>query len=297
MERSGPWAEKFAHPEVLELEGGKVEVVDLRPNNPKTAIPLVIEHGWVGQPAVSQRNSEMLANMGRRIIAINAPHGIKPSRENPDIPMAELRKAEALTKTLDAKHIGKADVFTHSEGALFVTAAALEQPERVRSIIYFAPVGLIGPDSFLQLTKRFLADQAEQKKQSRAGGGKERAAIEWVALQKAIGAMAAGPVQSIAELRAIVTTQIEENLKALREKGVKVIIMHPVNDKAFPMERMQQMVKGNMVDGFLSVGDPKQSGGEIADTHNAWFLSPREYSAAIDSLLDTIERNIAAERA
>jgi hypothetical protein len=45
------------------------------------------------------------------------------------------------------------------------------------------------------------------------------------------------------------------------------------------------------VDGFLSVGDPSQTG-EISDTHNSIFLSPRQFSAAIDSLLDTTERNI-----
>lgn len=36
------------------------------------------------------------------------------------------------------------------------------------------------------------------------------------------------------------------------------MIIHPVGDKAFPMDRMQRMVKKDMVDGFLSVGDVKK---------------------------------------
>lgn len=74
----------------------------------------------------------------------------------------------------------------------------------------------------------------------------------------------------------------------MKQLGVKVVIMHPVGDKAFPMEKMQKMVDGGMVNGFISVGDAKKTG-EIAETHNAWYLTPRKYTLAINSILKNFD--------
>ena len=38
------------------------------------------------------------------------------------------------------------------------------------------------------------------------------------------------------------------------------------------------------------MGDPEGTG-RIADTHNAWYLSPQEYTDGVDSILDTMEEN------
>ena len=309
LERKDRYTEVFAHPETLELQGGRVNVVDLQPEHLKTPVPLIIEGGWLGNIPTWEKNARLFADMGRRVIIVGAPHGITPNREDPDLPLAELRKAEAFVPILDAKGIEEADVLTHSEGGVFMTAAALEHPERIRTLVYYAPVGLIGDDGFWKLAWRFLTDMKNQADDIKKGkGGAERKEQDRTGLMPALKILLSSPLQSLKEVLAMAGRQTQENIRALHDKGVKIIIMHPVNDAVSPIDRMAGtaegggIVKADMVDGFLSVGDPsleptfpdaKPHGNEISDTHNSVFLSPRQYSVAIDSLLDTMERNIA----
>lgn len=282
--------DKFSNPEILKSEDfeGKIKVIDLEPDTPKSETPLLIVPGWAATAEVHKDNAIEFAKRGRRTIAISAPHGVEVSPENEDMPLAELRKAQSVLEVLNQKGIERADVVTHSEAALFVTAVALQNPERFRTIVYNAPAGLIGEDSFWQLAQRFSTDILTQVKNTLTGRAKF-SKVNTV-FTEALKTILAGPQKSLDEVKAIASIQIQESLKQLREKGVKVIIVHPVNDKAFPMERMQQMLKKEMVDGFVSTGDPKQTG-KISDTHNSWYLSPEKYSAAVDSLLDTVEKN------
>ena len=174
----------FKHPERLLTIGGSVEVVVLKPEHLKTEVPLVLVPGWAATAEVHKRNAILFAEAGRRTIVISAPHGIPPAPgEYENIPLAESRKAAATEHALEAKLIDRADVVTHSEAAIFVTVAALRQPERYRSITYLAPAGLIGEDSFWQLARRFNADSVRQM--SEAGTEKGRWSQILMALREA----------------------------------------------------------------------------------------------------------------
>lgn len=332
-ERKDQYAERFKHPEVLEIEGGTVEVVDLQPppERLKTPVPLIVMPGWLGNVEVWEKTAVMMVKEGRRVIVVAAPHGVETGREDPTIPQAELRKAASFMRILDAKGIEKADVLTHSEGGVFMTAAALENPDRVRTLLYNAPVGLIGEDGFWKLAWRFFNDMAKETSEIKGGKGGEERAAQALTGQKAGGkALFKWPepgtpgithgkaaLQALKEVIAMAKSQTQNNIRALHEAGVKIIIMHPVGDRVSPMSRMVgtpeldeegkmipteedrikvegAIVKADMVDGFLSVGDPTGTG-EISDTHNSVFLSYKQFTAAIDSLLDTVERNIAKE--
>jgi pimeloyl-ACP methyl ester carboxylesterase len=283
-----PYEMYFKNPEVLNVEGGRVEVVDLVPERQKTEVPLVLVPGWSSGIETHKHSAKLLAESGRRVVGISATHGMTPEKmAHENAPLAELRKAEAVMLALDERKIEKADILTHSEGALFVTAAALAHPERFRNIVYYAPAGLIGEDSFWELGARFHADTVAQfKDRDKEEGRRERMDVS---ARGVAASILSNPARSLEEVKAIATTQIQENLRALHEKGIGIIIMHPVGDRGFPMERMTQMVKGDMVDGFISVGDPSQTG-VISDTHNALFLSPDKFTPAVDAILDTLER-------
>lgn len=280
---------RFENPEVLEFDEfpkGKVEVVDLDPQEKKTETPLVIIPGWAATAEVCKENSQIFSEeLGRRTITLNAPHGIETDPQE-DIPLAELRKAAAITKVIEEKNIEKVDVLTHSEGALFTTIAAMQNPEKFRSIIYFSPAGLIGEDNFWRLISRFGSDLFQQWKDRKKSP--ERESKINTALIEALKTFK-NPKMSLDEIMAIADSQIQENLRELKQLGVKIVIMHPVGDKAFLMERMQKMVDGGMVNGFISVGDAKKTG-EVAETHNAWYLTPRKYTLAVDSILKNFDQ-------
>ena len=279
---------RFENPEVFEFNEfpkGKVEVVDLDPQEKKAEVPLLIVPGWAATAEVCKENSQIFSEeLGRRTITLNAPHGIEIDPQE-DIPLAELRKAAAITRVIEEKNIEKIDVLTHSEGALFTTIAAMQNPEKFRSIVYFSPAGLIGEDNFWKLVSRFSSDLFQQWKDRKKSPERESkintAFIEALKTFK-------NPKMSLDEIKAIANLHIQENLRDLKQLGVKIVIMHPVGDKAFPMERMQEIVKGGMVDGFISVGDAKKTG-EVAETHNAWYLTPRKYTLAINSILENFD--------
>ena len=104
--------------------------------------------GWAATAEVHKRNAILFAEAGRRTIVISAPHGIPVvPGEYKNIPVAEAaRKAAAIECALQTTLINRADVVTHSEAAIFVTVAALKQPERYRSITYIAPASLMRAD-------------------------------------------------------------------------------------------------------------------------------------------------------
>ena len=283
--------ERFNNPEILESDdspGSKVEIVDIDPQEKKTDMPLLVIPGWAATVEVHKENAKIFSELGRRTITISSPHGIETKQEG-DIPLAELRKAMAITKVIEEKRLEQVDVVTHSEGALFTTIAALRNPERFRSIVFVSPAGLIGEDSFWELTKRFSSDLLQQWKDRKKSPERNTQINTQIktALIEALKTFRS-PKKSLDEIKAIANTQIQENLRELRRQGVKVIIIHPVGDKVLPMERMQKMVTGEMVDGFISAGDAKQTGG-VAETHNAWYLTPQQYTKAVNSILTSLE--------
>jgi len=285
-----PYEEQFEHPEVIEAGDSQVEIVDLNPEEPKTETPLLVVPGWASSANVHKENAKIFAEHGRRTIAMTAPHGVDvkedeyDNEEEENIPLAELRKAQSVIDVINAKGLEKVDIVTHSEGALFVTAAALDNPGKFRNIVYYAPAGLIGDDNFFSLAKRFGANILQQAREKK----EEQEEVIHTALMTAVKAIIDDPKKSLDEVKAIAEMQIQNDLKKLKESGVGIVIMHPADDKVFPMERMQKMVDDNMVDGFVSVGDPQKTG-EIPDGHNSWFLDPETFSPAVDSILDSME--------
>ena len=273
--------------EILKTPAGEsVEALKFTPASKKSEVAVVIAPGWSATARVQAENARVLADAyGRETWVLDSPHGVKTSADW-ETPEAEARKAEALSAV--TANLEKVDAVAHSEGALYTTAAALKNPAKFRSLTFIAPAGLSSEDNFWGLSKRFVADLVKQNQlKNKEIGRSQRIGI---ATREGAKSIFKSLPKSLAEVRAIAETQIGDNLIKLRQAGVKTIIIHSVGDKAFPMEKMQAYVKKEMIDGFVSVGDTAETG-EMADTHNAWYLTPEKYARAVGSLLETIEKN------
>lgn len=274
--------EQFEKKEKLIINDQEVKVRDIIPKNLEDETPVFIGTGWAEPPEAYKENILTMAECGRRTLAIEASstHGVKDKEieeNNPDLPKAELRKIAALIKTLEEKQIDKIDAVSHSEAGLYTVLAAFLYPEKFRNIILVDSAGIIGKDSFMGLAKRFSADLLNEAKR-----GKEDPQLRGTIMKKTIeGAksIAANPKRSLEEVFAIAKTQISDLLQELREKGIGVGIIHAVDDKAFPMERVQETIKKDMVDGFYSV----------RGTHNEVMLKPEEYTKLAANALTDIE--------
>lgn len=271
--------EKFANRQKIELLGGAIEVVDVMPERLKTEVPVVFAPGWGETPETFKDSIKIMAELERRVLSLEHSRGGK-TEELPQTEYSadELRKALALIEILEAKGIDRADVIAHSEGAINSVIAAALHPEKFRNMVLVGPGGLIGPDKFPKLAGRFSlklinntinAIVEPERMTALLRGGRE--SLKYVVKN---------PAKSLKEAVAISESEIHETLKDLREQGIGVAVIHGVDDPVFPMDRMQDIVERDQIDGFYSV----------KGAHDEIWVHPEKYVALADQALDALER-------
>lgn len=276
--------EQFSQKNEIEILGGKIEMVDVKPDNPKTEIPALFAPGWSGTPEMYKDTIRILYENNRRVLSLaHARHGgdekSAPESVQTEYPADELRKALALLKLLGEKNIEKIDVIAHSEGAINTAIAASLAPEKFRNIVFVNPAGLIGPDRFPKLAGRFalaaiqtLFEVVSYKQETEKTRFRR-------ALKESLRYIAKNPVRALKEAVAISQSEINDMLKDLHSLGIGIAIINGIDDPVFPMNRMQAIVKSAEIDAFLSV-----KGG-----HNEIVSDPEKYAASADELLDKLE--------
>lgn len=233
-------------------------------------------------------------------------------------PPATLRRALSLLSILEIKNIKKADMIGHSEGGIDASVAKFLNPERVGNLVLVATGGLLGSDTTWDLVKRnakqaqeegkgyypvdhrnyeFTGEEQSSKEEiekairdgltalaenpqravdiARMGEDKDTA---WRAFRTISKYMIQNPKRAFEETQAIAISEIGPLLRLIRKDGSKVGIIHGVDDRTMPMDRMQKsgevvadkkdedgtMIKGS-VDGFVSV----------LGSHNTLAAEPR----------------------
>lgn len=256
MKRSS-FEDQFAFREKFKTVGGTAEVVDVRPEHPES-LPLVIASAWAMGPDVYRGVLEELFKENRRAISIDHPRvGGEMTDEDLErgkgLPEAELRKALSLIDILNEKGIEKVDMIGHSEGGVNSAIAAWLHPEKVRTLILYAPGGLYGDDNFFDLVKRLGEQSPEQVKDVPVREGVAPIVPSDVIMKSMAEYVLKNPFRAYQEGKGVAESDTRKLIEELRAKGVHVVIVSAVNDPVFPPEKFQKMVNANMVDGFLSV--------------------------------------------
>lgn len=305
--------EQLENPENLRLDETELSVYDIKPEKQKSEVPTVFVPGRGVRVSVFKYNIETLAEDGRRVISVDSLHGIETPKVE-DIPLVELQKIQAIIQSLDIKGIEKADVVAHSEGGFYMVMAALLFPGRIRNIVLIDSAGLIGKDNPLDLIRRFAEDAKIEAKHKESLDkvsiiNSERRTRGLTAQFWADSLLS--PRKSFQEIYAISQSDIRDILRELKKQGVGISIIHGVDDKGFPMERIQferlpnesdkefnariekikqdngktaEKIKGNidtsMIDGLYSV----------KGVHNEIFLRPDLYTKIVIHALDAMEK-------
>jgi pimeloyl-ACP methyl ester carboxylesterase len=232
--------EQFNHPEKFELNGMIIKVVDIQPQKLKTNIPTIVVPGFSATPDTLKDLILQTALAGRRVISAYAPHGISLKTKNKDVnlPEAEMRKLELLLQLISVKNFSRVNVIANSEGAIAVTTAATLYPDKFANIILIDPAGLIGDDNFFQLAKRKMAD-AEAEELFLPKFKKVRYPASKI---DAIESFLINIPASLKEIHAIAHSDITENLKKIHEAGIGLKIIHGIDDKIFPLEKVRAMI-------------------------------------------------------
>jgi pimeloyl-ACP methyl ester carboxylesterase len=99
--------------------------------------PMVLIHGLVGSSLIWRRNVAALAQQAG-VYAIDLPNMGK-SQRIPDLDATLEATADRVAAFMDAVGIEQADLVGHSHGGAVSLMLAARHPERVRSLILFAP--------------------------------------------------------------------------------------------------------------------------------------------------------------
>lgn len=280
-------AKQFKATEIYTMGGTTIEAFDVQPEKLKTEIPVFFGTGWSASRGVYEAGILGIAEQGRRVLSLFAPHGVDTDPEfgkgNNTYPASELRKAIAMLHVLVEKDVSQVDVVAHSESAMWTLIVAMMHPEKIRNIVLIDPAGLIGDDTLKRLATGFSLDLIRNTlNEEKLARPEVTATFRPGNATDTLGAlqnMFSNPLHSVREVLAIRDADIRDMLGSLREQGKHISIIQGARDTVFPMEQMQNIVKKDMVDGFYSV-----YGG-----HNEFNLNPNAYVHVTDIALDGLE--------
>jgi len=277
---------QFAHREHFNVAGGNAEVVDITPETLKDETPVFLAPAWALNVDVYERAIKTLSERERRVVSISHPRrgGDLKARSSEEemekYPEEELRKAYNILEVIDQKNISQVDAIAHSEAAINVTIAAMLHPEKFRNIVYYAPAGMIGKDTFTRLMGGF-SKQGERPATFAdipvTDGEKETAAAAMSSVKSYI---AANPLRAAKEVREISQSQIHEMIRYLHEKGIGIVVASGVDDPVFPMKKIREIAKLDGIDGFLSM---RGGHGGLGDL-------PEEFMAKVEEMLSALEQ-------
>ena len=281
--------------EKLELIREK-DILDLypKPGEEKPSLPVLVAPGWADTAKAMKKPLEALVEKGRRALTLDYPRKslINESIEGQSIEAAQ--RAFTLLETIDKKDLKEVDAIGYSEGGLDLAIAASLRPEKFRNLVFVAPAGMIGKDSFYKLAKRFAAEIAT----SNLGATHKPETIKpvYIMTQEFFKYVAENPKLATREVKAMVNADIYQMVKDLKAKGIRISFVCGADDKVFLMNKIQKKLseefpskkdengnvisKGFNLDGFCSV-----KGG-----HQEILLHPKKYMSAIEELLTSLKK-------
>lgn len=262
QETSAPsrsFREQFKDSRTLDGFAGKAELFDLNPPETSDQVPVLLIQGWGETAATHQQSLKTIFESSRRALFVNFPRrdGVRLISHYPEV---ELRKAESISSAMARSRINRVDVIAHSEGAISATIAAELNPNKFRNIVFVDPAGLIGRDSTVKLAARFAWMLSKDAVRLVKGFGPRSEMLK--AATEAAKYFASNPAGALKEANAISSANIYEMLENLSKVGIRISVIHGVNDTLFPMKRVLKTAgeKGGIdTIGFYSVkGDHRE---------------------------------------
>lgn len=281
-------ANQFHHPEQYTYGSTEIEAFDVQAEKLKDETPVFFGTGWSASRGVYEAGILGIADRGRRVLSMFAPHGIDTDPDfgtgDKTYAAAELRKAAAMLRTLEEKGVEHLDIVAHSESALWTLIVAMMRPEKIRNIVLIDPAGLIDEDTTPRLATSFVLDIVQgalnKEKLPRPKIDRSVQPGSGADLFGAFKNMTGNPMRSLKEVLALRDADIRDILENLKAQGKHISIIQGARDAIFPMERMNKVVNTKQVDGFYSV----------YGAHNELNSNPEAYIHVIDHALDALAK-------
>jgi predicted ATP-grasp superfamily ATP-dependent carboligase len=268
---------QYANPHQVGAGPERFFLYDITPPHLTSNVPILFCPGWMENPHNHKETIYALYRLGRRTLFPDAPHGIDaPSRAS--LPPAQLRHAAALIATLQQRGVADADALAHSAGAISLAiAATADDAPHFRNVVLQSPAGLCGGQRVVSVAWHALQESRREATRQRCRPT-ERTLVHDPRRRKMHFSIPLA--RTVAEIAAIARADIRQLLLRMKQQGTLVAVVHGTDDRLFAMDRMQQHIDVNALDGFYSV-----EGG-----HQQILLEPSRYGRLAFNVLRELER-------
>lgn len=251
--------QQFGKKEVLNFTEGRATVADVSPAFLKDEIPIVISPGWSENPDTYTETSKIAFGEGRRVLSFGYSKWDAKVRkgeyQESEYPEAELKKAQLILDVLEKKGIGKVDVIAHSEGAMNTLVAAMLKPDQFRNIVLDKPAGLIGKDTGVAITGRFVKLMLQEAIARPFLLSDPNSSM--VAAARVARYIAENPKRTLDEMDALTRFDITELMSKLKDHGIMFSVIAGVDDPLFPVKRQISHLRASggasALEGYYSV--------------------------------------------
>lgn len=243
-----------------EKKEGEPNIIDIKPESSlekeSEKIPTFFIQGW-GDTVEYTRETYLkgMSKGDRRLLAVDYPKGIKiDKKENKEkkIPVDQLQRATVITEAIEKKGIEKVNAVAYSQGGIDLALAVQLRPDLFENLVFVNPAGIIGKDSFLGLAKRFVIDNGLQNLKIMKENPQWKDKLKDV--QKSFKEfLFANPKLALQGVNTLSGADIFEQLKEIKNNGIKVSFICSVDDKVFEMDKIQELIKEEHLDGFYSI--------------------------------------------
>jgi len=178
VDDNGRFEAEFIYPKLTRLsDGTNVHVRDFpAPESAESSHrPVFLAPAWSATADVYKDTLRTFVQGKRRVLTLNQPReggdvtftdedfmAIPEARREKvrtllaAIPQEEIRKAKVFVESMDATGVNGMDAVAHSEGFVWICAAALMRPDLFHSVVSAGGAGLIGKDTMAGLITRFF---------------------------------------------------------------------------------------------------------------------------------------------
>jgi hypothetical protein len=233
--------QQFDNPEAVEINGCSVRVVDIKPKFMKTEVVTVFVPGF-SAVAWSLKDAILsIAQEGRRVVSFYAVHGVPTKRTIGGLSEGQMRKYEVLEAVVNLKDLNEINIVANSEAAIYSGVFANIYSKKVSSVVMVAPAGFMGKDNILSVLFRFCKDAVNDRRLVKAGLPEGFSpAVFPVSFESGAKAISSDLLASFKEIQGISKFNLAPIVTEARSKGVKFAIIHPQDDRLFPLERLKQ---------------------------------------------------------
>lgn len=218
----------------------------------KDEVPILFAPGWSNTQFGLRQTLEILSEVTRRkVVSLSHSRKVANIKSQAEYPKEEVQKAQALLDVIEKLGCEKVDGIGYSEGAFNLLIAATLSPDKFRNIVLLEPSGMVGRETVGNIMKN-LCMEGITILPSVIRSPRQIISATKVVIDLLVYC-AKNPALAFREVNAVCRADLSLLIKALHGKGKKVFVVHGINDKVIPFQKVIKHIDKDGLKNFMKL--------------------------------------------